>query len=169
MAPRVVVVVGTESGYTRMAMNKTIKGWKAGGVDVKHENVLEGSAAPKTAEEFAELAKNFDVIVVATSSFGEGDPPDTLKYFFIALQQAAKAGERPLAGMQHAVLGFGSSMYAGARLGRDASLVLLVRSPVAHLLFVPLQVRHVYELPAALRQVPRRLRLASHGAARGAG
>ena len=111
MAPRVVVVVGTESGYTRMAMNKTIKGWKAGGVDVKQENVLEGSAAPKTAEEFAELAKNFDVIVVATSSFGEGDPPDTLKYFFIALQQAAKAGERPLAGMQHAVLGFGSSMY----------------------------------------------------------
>ena len=89
MAPRVVVVVGTESGYTRMAMNKTIKGWKAGGVDVKQENVLEGSAAPKTAEEFAELAKNFDVIVVATSSFGEGDPPDTLKYFFIALQQAA--------------------------------------------------------------------------------
>ena len=64
MAPRVVVVVGTESGYTRMAMNKTIKGWKAGGVDVKQENVLEGSAAPETAEEFAELAKNFDVLGV---------------------------------------------------------------------------------------------------------
>ena len=66
MAPRVVVVVGTESGYTRMAMNKTIKGWKAGGVDVKQENVLEGSAAPKTAEEFAELAKNFDPSSVPT-------------------------------------------------------------------------------------------------------
>lgn len=52
------------------------------------------------------------MIIVATSSFGEGDPPENFWKFALSLQKAVNQQEKPLAGMQHAVIGFGSSTYA---------------------------------------------------------
>ena len=57
-------------------------------------------------------APRAQVIVVCTSSFGDGDPPDNYGSFLLQLMQGAEDGSKPLAGMQHAVLGEGSSVYS---------------------------------------------------------
>ena len=53
----------------------------------------------------------YDVIVVVTASYGEGDPPKNFARLFLALLTCAAHGHRPLHGLQHAVLGQGSSVY----------------------------------------------------------
>merc|ERR1711907_910866 len=53
----------------------------------------------------------YDVILIATSSYGEGDPPDNIASLMLRLLKAKIASETPLEGLQHAVLGFGSSVY----------------------------------------------------------
>lgn len=40
-----------------------------------------------------------------------GDPPDNYKLFLKKLMDAAADGQTPLKGLQHAVLGYGSSYY----------------------------------------------------------
>ena len=51
------------------------------------------------------------MLVIATSSYGEGDPPENYNLFLVSLHKAAAAGEKPLAGLQHVVLGYGASCY----------------------------------------------------------
>ena len=51
------------------------------------------------------------MLVVITSSFGDGEPPDNYTNFLLKILQAAEDGSKPLEGMQHAVLGEGSSVY----------------------------------------------------------
>ena len=58
-----------------------------------------------------QLKESYDVIVLCTSSFGDGDPPDNYNAFLLKLLTAAEDGSKPLAGLQHAVLGEGSSVY----------------------------------------------------------
>jgi len=71
--------------------------------------ILEGNAA---AEDFDEInAKNYDMIVVGTSSYGDGDAPSGYGKFLYQLYEASKSPEKPLEGMQHSVLGFGSTIY----------------------------------------------------------
>ena len=41
------------------------------------------------------------MVVIATSSFGEGDPPSNFAALLLALTKGAKAGDKPLAGLQH--------------------------------------------------------------------
>jgi len=112
MAPtRVLVVIGSESGGTRAQMNKVVKNWEAKGSANYTAEVIEGKAV-KSATAIAEWPSKYDVLLVATSSYGDGDPPQGLGEFFKFIKRAAKAeDEKPLAGMQHAVLGFGSSVY----------------------------------------------------------
>ena len=61
------------------------------------------------------LRAKYDVLIVGTSSFGEGDPPEGFQDFLVALVRAAaevRAGAPPpLKGMQHGVLGYGQSVY----------------------------------------------------------
>merc|ERR1712160_6406 len=54
---------------------------------------------------------NYDIIIVGVSSYGEGDSPGGYGKFLYQLQEAAKSDEKPLDGLQHAVLGFGSTIY----------------------------------------------------------
>ena len=57
------------------------------------------------------LCTQCDLLVIACSSFGEGDPPENYNLFLLNLQRAAEAGEKPLSGLQHVVIGYGASCY----------------------------------------------------------
>lgn len=110
-APRVLCVTGSESGSTHNQMKRVIKDWEAkskGGFSAEIKN---GNEVMSSFSQLQEISSKFDVILVATSSYGEGEPPDNITSFFTALMKAANAGEKPLQGLQHAVLGFGSSVY----------------------------------------------------------
>merc|ERR1712232_50759 len=54
---------------------------------------------------------NYDFLMVATSSYGEGEAPSGFGKFLYQLQEASKGGQKPLRGLQHAVLGIGSTVY----------------------------------------------------------
>merc|ERR1712176_1385601 len=70
---------------------------------------LEGNEA---ADRFSDInSSNYDFILIGTSSYGEGDAPGGFGKFMYQLQEAASSGEKPLEGLQHAVLGFGSTIY----------------------------------------------------------
>ena len=79
--------------------------------NVQSVKVIDGDSLAHELEDLSILKENFDVIVVCTSSFGDGDPPDNYSKFLLALLVGATEGTKPLAGMQHAVLGEGSSVY----------------------------------------------------------
>ena len=59
--------------------------------------------------DFTSLKMKYEVIIVITSSYGEGDPPENFAPFFLELLHAAEMGS--LHGMQHAVFGQGSTVY----------------------------------------------------------
>merc|ERR1712232_77574 len=107
-APRVIVVWGSETNQSYNEMKELVKAWKADGkIDVVQ--FLQGDAA---AEVFSDInSSNYDAIVVGTSSYGDGDAPSGYGKFLYQLYEASKEGESPLKGMQHAVLGFGSTLY----------------------------------------------------------
>ena len=108
MAPtRVLVVFGSESGNARMAAKKMKETYQGNFtiIDAVQANDVAGKVATK------QLVQDCDVLVVTTSSHGEGDPPDNFASFLLALIKSAKAGDKPLSGLQHCVLGFGESVY----------------------------------------------------------
>ena len=111
---RVLVVIGSESGTTTGIIRGIVSKWEKK-LDGKPKSyVIEQTSRPST--DVASLMDKCDVLIVATSSYGEGDPPDNLERFFNALHAAAKGvdGAPPtqiLSGLQHAVLGNGSSVY----------------------------------------------------------
>ena len=106
--PRLLMVVGSESGTCTMVANAAAKEFKAVCASVE---VLEGNELAHELEELSDLKEKYDALVVVTSSFGEGDPPSNYGAFLAAVMSAAKEGAKPLAGLQHAVLGEGSSVY----------------------------------------------------------
>jgi len=115
---RVLVVYGSETGNVRRAIGKCVSYWQANcdgsfkleWTDVKAGNEVQGS--------LDEIRARYDVVIVATSSFGEGDPPANFTDFLVRLVRAGHVSgpeapnlNPPLRGMQHAVLGFGQSIY----------------------------------------------------------
>ena len=106
--PRLLVVFGSESGTCQMVANAAAKEFKAVCASVE---VLEGNELAHEVEDLGDLKEKYDALVVVTSSFGEGDPPSNYGAFLAAVMSAAKEGAKPLAGLQHAVLGEGSSVY----------------------------------------------------------
>lgn len=119
---RVMCVYGTESGNSKARLQKLVKKWqKEGGAnfeivgDILSGNQLskklggEGNASAKNLEF---IAQSCDVLLVATSSHGAGDPPSTFREFFSVINHEASMKSDALTGVQHAVLGFGSSTYA---------------------------------------------------------
>mmetsp|Transcript_8456 Transcript_8456/g.21738 ORF Transcript_8456/g.21738 Transcript_8456/m.21738 type:complete len:236 (+) Transcript_8456:80-787(+) len=106
---RVLVVYGSQTGNTEKVIKMLMRKWDVADAKFKVEGVQEGNEVD--VEEVDSLPERYDVIVVATSSYGEGDPPDNYGKFLLKLIHGAQSGKRPMAGMQHAVLGEGSSVY----------------------------------------------------------
>lgn len=79
--------------------------------------VTDGTQLTIELDDVASVAESFDVLVVVTSSYGDGEPPANFNTFLVRLLKSAEQIEsgalssKPLAGLQHAVLGEGSSDY----------------------------------------------------------
>lgn len=111
MKPKVLVVFGSESGGCKRIAKKMAESWTQS--DVASEiQVTDGNGIANEAEDIATIAETFDVLVVVTSSFGDGEPPGNFGDFLLRLLLASEREGRPLHGLQHAVLGMGSSQYA---------------------------------------------------------
>ena len=117
---RVLVVYGSESGNAKRGIMRWISKWKARGdlqfeiTDILSGNELvaqcggQGTAQAKNLEW---VAQRCDVLLVATSSYGDGDPPSNMRDMTGFLMHEASMNSDALTGVQHAVLGFGSSTY----------------------------------------------------------
>ena len=107
---RVLIVYGSETGCSEGAVKKLAKKWSASKSANKFKicDTLSGDTA---ADRFGTIKDDYDMVVVSTSSFGEGDAPNGYGKFLYELQQGAKNGTKPLAGVLHAVLGYGSSEF----------------------------------------------------------
>jgi sulfite reductase alpha subunit-like flavoprotein len=108
---KVLIITGSETGQTEREMKTIVSEWTAR-KDRKFEiaKVISGN---KISKEFDNLCDNYDLMVVATSSFGDGDAPSSFTLFLEKLYEKkleAKNGGI-LDGMQHCVLGFGSTVY----------------------------------------------------------
>ena len=68
--PRVLILYGTETGTARNGIEEMSKKWKSEGLNI--ESVIPGNEVVRT---FNALPEKYDVVIVATSSYGEGDPP----------------------------------------------------------------------------------------------
>jgi len=102
----ILMVYGTEMGSTKVEAKNIIETWEKDGVSVE---LLEGDDA---ADVFDGITpEKYRGIVVLTSSYGDGDPPSGYGKFLYQLYAAAKAGTTPLKGLDHAILGFGSTTY----------------------------------------------------------
>lgn len=107
---RVLLVWGSETNNTQGFANKIAKEWKAKHSDeLKIFDIVKGDDMADRWDEVS--AENYDFLLVATSSYGEGEPPSGFGKFLYRLQEASKSGEKPLKGLQHAVLGIGSTCY----------------------------------------------------------
>ena len=120
---RVLVLYGSESGTCKRIANTMSNHWKekqnakfeivgvcTGKELIEQTSVVEDDANVMHAD-FTSLKQKFDVLIVITSSYGDGDPPDNFAPFFLELLNAADV--QSLGGMQHAVFGQGSSVYQG--------------------------------------------------------
>ena len=104
---RVCAIYGSESGNSERRLKTLAKAWPdAKGVEFSKADIMSGDDAASKGLEA--LASTYDVIVIAASSYGDGDAPDNFVKFLTALYQAEGA---PLKGCQHCVLGFGSTDY----------------------------------------------------------
>ena len=110
MQPRMLLVYGSQTQTCKRIASKMSTHWKDKGV-VAVCDVFDGNTLSHETEDLAQLKDNYDVLVVITSSFGDGEPPDNYTNFLLKILQAAEDGSKPLEGMQHAVLGEGSSVY----------------------------------------------------------
>ena len=70
---------------------------------------LTGNALANRMPDLKKVAASFDVLVICTSSYGSGDPPSNFGNFVKLLCHEASMRSDALTGMQHAVLGFGST------------------------------------------------------------
>jgi len=93
-------------GSTKVEAKKLVETWKEKD-NIKVE-LLEGNQA---ADQFDSIPQNYDVLVILTSSYGDGDAPSGYGKFLFKMYEAAKSGTAPLKGMEHSVLGLGSTAY----------------------------------------------------------
>lgn len=108
---RMLVVFGSQTKTCERLSKRMTEHFKTEGV-VEKVDCIDGNSLAHELESLESLKESYDVIVLCTSSFGDGDPPDNYGAFLLTLLQEAEEGKKPLAGMQHAVLGEGSSVYA---------------------------------------------------------
>ena len=104
---RILAVWGSECGGTKKETKQLVEGWET--TEKYVVTVLEGD---KAADKFDQITvENYDLLVVLTSSFGDGDPPTGFGKFLYKMYESAKDGKKAFAGLEHAVLGFGSTHY----------------------------------------------------------
>ena len=109
-AIRILLVWGSETNNTQGFVTKIADEWKAKhGDKLKVLDIVQGDEMADRWDEVS--ADNYDFLLVATSSYGEGEPPSGFGRFLYQLQEASKSGKKPLKGLQHAVLGIGSTCY----------------------------------------------------------
>merc|ERR1719238_1435107 len=94
-APRVLFLYGSESGTAKRGVAKLEAKYKAKGVECV--GVKEGNTV-----KLESLKDKCDVLIVATSSYGEGDPPANIGGLMLELFRAANAGTKPLDGLSFA-------------------------------------------------------------------
>ena len=104
---RILAVYGTEMGSTKTEAKKMIKSW-----DSKEKICVAFLEGNKAADGFDNTTtENYDVLVIFTSSYGDGDAPSKFGRFLYKLYAAGEAGTNTLSGLEHYVLGFGSTAY----------------------------------------------------------
>ena len=117
---RLLVVYGSESGNAKRGITRWIKKWEASEsvpftvVDFISGNELYqrcGGSGQAQAKNLESVAQCCDVLLVATSSYGDGDPPSNMRDLVQFLQHEASMSSDALVGVHHAVLGFGSTTY----------------------------------------------------------
>ena len=98
MKPRMVVVYGSQTGTCRMLANKTSESWKQRGL-VESVAVFDGNTLAHETEDLASLKEDYDLLVVITSSYGDGDPPENYNEFIAKLLASGSGPEelQPLA------------------------------------------------------------------------
>lgn len=100
------MVYGTEMGSTKVEAKNIVEVWEKQGVAV---DLQEGDDA---ADAFDDISPDkYRLLVVLTSSYGDGDAPSGYGKFLYKLYAAAGEGATPFKGLEHAVLGFGSTTY----------------------------------------------------------
>ena len=105
-ASRILAVYGTEMGSTKVEAKKIVETWENNNLSVEF---LEGNEA---ADIFDTITpEKYDLLVVFTSSYGDGDAPSGYGKFLYKIYEAAKKGKNPMSGLEHSVLGFGSTAY----------------------------------------------------------
>ena len=118
---RILCVYGSESGTAKRGINKLVQRWQAkqsSAIDVV--GVLTGNELTRSlggsgtasAKNLEGIVQRCDVLVVATSSYGAGDPPSNYNEFIHLIGHEASMKSDALTGLQHAVLGYGSTTYA---------------------------------------------------------
>lgn len=117
---KVLCVFGSESGNAKRGIDRWIKKWSAtegrrfeigdimSGNDLEKKLGGDGNASAKNLEW---IAQNYDVLLVCTSSYGDGDPPSNMRELTKVLAHEASMKSDALKGVHHAVLGFGSTTY----------------------------------------------------------
>ena len=92
---RVLAIFGSESGTAKAAIKGLASSLGKDG-DVQIVDIKEGNSVGALET----LKEKYDFLLIATSSFGEGDPPDNYAGFLAKLLRGAKGAEYPLTGMQ---------------------------------------------------------------------
>lgn len=173
MSPlRAICIWGSESSTAKHGITKHAKDWKGrSGVNFTVD-VMSGNEAAGLG--FAVLKERYDVMLIATSSYGDGEAPGGYERFFKVLMDSANSESKPLEGMQHAVLGYGGTLQRALSLPALSHPIAryelrTIHSPSQRL--GPMPYRHVLlgdipECAEALGQVPRRVRISPLRAAR---
>jgi len=113
---RVLIVWGSETNNTQGFVNKIRDSWKdKHGDQLKTLDVFQGDEIADEEKWETVTKDNYDFVLIATSSYEEGEPPSGFGRFLYRLQEASKEGEgsgsSQLKGLSHAVLGIGSTCY----------------------------------------------------------
>ena len=117
---RVLIVWGSETKVTyNFVTDRIAKEWNARDAIARdkllHLEIVNGDDMADRWDEVS--SDNYDYLLVATSSYAEGDPPSGFGKFLYRCQETSKEFDgntierRPLYGLQHAVLGVGNTQY----------------------------------------------------------
>jgi hypothetical protein len=98
---RVLCIYGSESGNAKRGIDRWVKKWSAREgrrfeiVDTRTGNEVAKSLATGGGQAMAKnlefLAQNYDVLLVATSSYGDGDPPSNMRELTAVLSHEVRA------------------------------------------------------------------------------
>ena len=139
--PRVLIIFGSESRSTERLIRRAVKNWLAKDPKLQEPDVMTGNAWVEKFGTLESIPESYDVLLVATCSYGCGEAPVNISMFFDKIMEEAEQGEvsRKLLGVQHAVMGCGSTFYETFQncprlhdkfLGENGSRRLVMRAEI---------------------------------------